>query len=61
MRVLAVALVVISVPRTDPVAGIAVTIYLVIVAPFDGGALKVIVACPAPAVATTFVGAFGMM
>ena len=60
VRVVAVALVVTSVPRTVPVAGIGVTMYLVIAATFDGGAAKVIVACPKPAVATTLVGAFGM-
>ena len=62
VRVLAVALTVLSVPSADPgVAGITVTMYFVIVAPFDGGALKVNVADPEPAVATTLVGASGMM
>jgi hypothetical protein len=57
VRILAVALVVISVPSAAPgVAGIAVTMYLVIALPFDTGTVKVIVACPGPAVATTFVG-----
>lgn len=60
VRLLAVALRVLSVPSAAPgVAGIAVTTYPVIVLPFGSGAEKVIVACPLPAVATTFLGASG--